>query len=133
MTSADLAQNLTQFRAQAGQGRFGDDGDVTPGRREDDITKSKITLRDGLLLIVGAASMWGVQVGTQWGLRSEIREFIAEQRGTNAAQQATINEWRSETKLNREKQEAADNELSELKGFLAGIGIKGIPPKRKGQ
>jgi hypothetical protein len=109
---------------------------MTPpqGRRLGDISTSKITLRDGLLIVIGACSMYGVQLGAQWGLRSDIRDlktavdgYQRQQGETNTVIQRQIDDWRQETKLNRVNIENTDRAVSELKGLLIGAGIKGVP------
>ena len=82
--------------------------------------------------------MWGVQVATQAGLRSDIRDFgtrqesyQAQQNALNSSFQQQINEWRSETKLNRERDSDRQREIAELKGLLTGIGIVKEPKEER--
>ncbi len=103
---------------------------VTPQRRSDDITTRKLSLRDAVFIALGVAGMWGVQVATQYGIRSDVRDlktsfdaYVQQQSSTNISMQQQINEWRSETKLNRERSVEQDKALSELRGFLVGSGI----------
>ena len=109
---------------------------VTPGRRQDDAAKFRLTIRDVILLLAGCLGMYGAQIGVQWGMRSDIRDlktsfdgYVQQQSSTNTALQQQINEWRAETKLNRERSVEQDKALSELRGFLVGSGIIKGPGK----
>jgi hypothetical protein len=120
--------------AHIGRGGLWPYGLVTPGRRDDDASKLRLTVRDGLLLLAGCLGMYGAQVGVQWGMRSDIRDlktsfdnYQQRQDGTNGELQRQINEWRGETKLNRENNATTDKAVAELKGILLGAGIKGVP------
>ena len=105
---------------------------VTPQhqRADDFITKSRLTLRDFVVAAIAIASMWGLQVATQYGMRSDIRDwgtkfdaYVQQQNAITASLQGQINEWRAETKLNRERTSDQDKALSELRGFLVGAGL----------
>jgi len=102
---------------------------VTPTRTED-ASKFRITVREVLFLVVGAASMWGAQVATQSRIQSAIDNlgtrfdgYIQTQMATNTELQRQIDEWRAETKLNRERDSDRQRELAEVKGLLTGLGI----------
>lgn len=109
-------------------------GNVTTQRLSEDFTtKNKITLRDGVLILLGAMGMYGTQLATQYGMRSDIRDFgtkfdsyVSRQMETNSTVQRQIDEWRGQTKLNTVDIGNARSELSELKGMLLGAGIKGV-------
>jgi hypothetical protein len=104
---------------------------MTPHQRADDFTtKSRITLRDAVFVAMGIAGMWGAQLATQYGMRSDVRDlgtkfdgFVQQQNATTASLQTQINEWRAETKLNRERSSDQERALSELRGFLVGAGL----------
>ena len=122
-------------------------GWMTPSRSDehnrrstdpDDATRSRVTIRDAVFVALGVAGMWGVQVATQAGLRSDIRDFgtrqesyQAQQNALNSSFQQQINEWRSETKLNRERDSDRQREIAELKGLLTGIGIVKEPKEER--
>lgn len=104
---------------------------VSPGQRSEDFTtKSRITLRDVVLILVGCLGMYGTQLATQYGMRSDVRDlgtkfdaYVQQQNATTASLQTQINEWRAETKLNRERSSDQERALSELRGFLVGAGL----------
>ncbi len=105
--------------------------DVTPHQRADDFTtKSRINLRDVVFVTLGIAGMWGAQLATQYGMRSDVRDlgtkfdaYVQQQNASTLSLQTQINEWRAETKLNRERSTDQDKALSELRGFLIGAGL----------
>ena len=106
---------------------------VSPGRRQDDASRFKLTLRDVVLLLVGVVGMYGAQLGAQWGLRSDIRDlktsfdaYQQQQGNKNTEMQRQIDEWRQETKLNGVYVKEMETKLAELKGILVGAGVKGI-------
>src|SRR5262245_55217150 len=99
---------------------------VTP-TRVDDASKFKLTLRDVLVLLIGSIGMYGAQLATQYGIRSDIRDlttsvqaYQTQQREKNEVMQRQIDEWRSETKLNRVNIDENQRALAELKGILLG-------------
>lgn len=115
-----------------GRGVLASYANVTPQhqRADDFITKSRLTLRDFVVAAIAIASMWGLQVATQYGMRSDIRDwgtkfdaYVQQQNAITASLQGQINEWRAETKLNRERTSDQDKALSELRGFLVGAGL----------
>jgi hypothetical protein len=123
-----------QERPAWGRGVLAKNDRMTPGRRLDDASKFKLTLRDAMLLLVGCLGMYGAQVANQWGMRSDIRDlktafdsYQQRQTETNSVLQRQIDEWRAETKLNRVNISNNENAVAELKGILLGAGIKGIP------
>jgi hypothetical protein len=106
---------------------------MTPIRADDFTTKNMITLRDGVLILLGALGMYGTQLATQYGMRSDLRDLLTrlenyqvQQNDTNSSLQRQIDEWPAETKLNRVNLENADKATAELKGMLLGAGIKGV-------
>ncbi len=102
-----------------------------PGRRLSDADrKFTLTFRDALALLVGCLGMFALQLGAQYGLRSDIRDlkttfesYQQKQNETNSMLQRQIDEWRVETKLNRERDGDRQREVAEVKGLLTGIGI----------
>ena len=111
---------------------------VTPSSSpRDDASKFKLSLRDVLLLLCGSLAMYGVQLATQYGMRSDIRNlgtqlesYQVEQMKVYDTVQRQLDEWEKETKLNRINIENTERSLSELRGILLGAGIKGIVPER---
>ncbi len=107
---------------------------VTPsGRRSDDLSKFKLTLRDVLLLLIGCAGMFGAQVARDFGMRSDMRNLlttfdlaVAAQNKTNTEIQRQIDQWRQMTNLNAVNISNIEREVAELKGILMGAGIKGV-------
>lgn len=106
---------------------------IVPERRVDDVSKSRLTVRDVILLLAGSLAMYGAQIGVQWGMRSDIRDlrtafdgYVRQQTSTNEILQRQIDEWRSETRLNRVNIENNDKALAELRGMLVGAGVKGV-------
>ncbi len=106
---------------------------VTPQRSEDFTTRNKITLRDAILLAIGAATMWGTQLAGQWktqslldNLGTKFESYQLKQVETVNDLQRQIDEWRQETKLNRVNTAETNKELSELKGILLGSGFRGV-------
>lgn len=104
---------------------------MTPAR--DDATKSKVTLRDAVFIALGVAGMWGIQVATQsktqaaietWG--TKVDGYIATQANTNTELQRQIDEARRSATLALVNDAETAKQLAELKGFLAGAGIKGV-------
>ncbi len=113
-----------------GRGVLASYGDVTPsptpGRRDYDLTLSRLTLRDAILIALGVAGMWGVQLATQYGMRSDIRDL-----GTkfeNVRQDAASARQLANLAIVNDAQTA--KELAELKGFLAGAGIRALETKK---
>jgi hypothetical protein len=146
--STGLQENMDQNRATAEHTRHGPPEkeyprrveafwrpcDVSTGRRTGDASKYWLTLRDILLLFVGILGMYGAQLAAQYGRRTDIRDlktslvgYPQRQASTNDSLQRQIDEWRTETKLNRVNIDNNDARLAELKGILLGAGIKGIP------
>jgi hypothetical protein len=132
--TADHEHPSNDDRSPWSRGVLASYGRMTPGRRTDDASRFKLTLRDAMLLLVGCLGMYGAQVANQWGMRSDIRDlktafdsYQQRQTETNSVLQRQIDEWRAETKLNRVNISNNENAVSELKGILLGAGIKGIP------
>lgn len=126
----DVATFSAPADARLARGVLASYGLVTPTRAEDFSTKSKITLRDVVLILVGCLGMYGTQLATQYGMRSDVRDlgtkfdaYVQQQNATVASLQTQINEWRAETKLNRERSSDQERALSELRGFLVGAGL----------
>lgn len=117
-----------QERPAWGRGGLPKNDSVTP-RSSDDVTRSKITVRDGALVLIGALSMFGVQLGTQWGMRSDIRDLATATRETSTHLQYQIDENRRSQASNQIRLEEQAKELAQLKGILIGAGIKGIDGK----
>ena len=112
-------------------------GPVTPVK--DDATKFKITLRDFIVGVLGAAGMWGMQIATQYGMRSDIRDlgtkfesYQKTQMTTNDDLQRQIDEARRTAAGARVAADDATVSLAELKGILIGAGIKNIPLSKLG-
>ncbi len=133
LSTAELTQDE---RASWRRGVLASYGNVTAQRADDFTTKNKITLRDGVLILLGAMGMYGTQLATQYGMRSDIRDFgtklenVQQQEASAISTlQTQINEWRTETKLNRERDSDRMREIAELKGLLTGIGILKEPRK----
>lgn len=83
-----------------------------------------------MLILIGSLGMYGTQLATQYGMRSDIRDigtkfdaYVQQQNANMASMQTQINEWRAETKLNRERSSDQERALSELRGFLVGAGL----------
>jgi hypothetical protein len=98
-----------------------------------DASKLTVTLRDVILVLAGCMAMYGAQLATQWGIRSDIRDIVTRldevkenQAVADRSLQTQIDEWRGETKLNRVNIENTQKELSELKGLIIGAGVKGV-------
>ena len=110
---------------------------VTPSRT-DDASKFKLTVRDVLLLLAGCVAMYGAQLATQYGMRSDIRDlgtkfenFQMKQGEVNESLRREIDEWRRETKLARVENAETARALSELRGILIGSGIKNVDKMTK--
>lgn len=104
--------------------------DVVTPRASDDVSRFRLSLRDGLALLVGCAAMYGAQVARDSGLRSDIRNLqtsfeaaVSAQQRTNESLQQQINEWRSYSKLAYEKASEASNQNSRIEGILLGSGV----------
>ncbi len=102
--------------------------DVTPTRRDTDITKTRqLSFRDGIMLAIGVASMWGLQVATQKDIRSDIRDLGTKFEVSQQLMQRQIDEIRKQSSMNEVQERTTALEMSELKGFLIGSGMKGVP------
>jgi hypothetical protein len=106
---------------------------MTP-RASDDASKFKLSVRDVLILLAGGLAMYGAQLGVQWRTQAAIEQlgtkfdgYVQKQENTNAALQRQIDEWRAETKLNRERMNDTERTLAEIKGVLTGSAMKGAP------
>src|SRR5579872_453553 len=107
----------------------------TAGRREDDATRMRITVRDFLIAVIGAATMWGIQIATQWRLQSGIDQLSIKITGYQDKQDAAntefrrqIDEVRRAANMGIEKGSEAAVEAARLQGMLLGAGIiKGAP------
>jgi hypothetical protein len=110
---------------------------VTPpaGRRDTDLTKTRMfSLRDFVLIVGGACGMYGLQISTQWGMRSDIRDlktsvdgYQRQQGETNIVIQRQVDEARRQAALAIVNDAQTALKLAELKGFLEGSGLKGLP------
>jgi hypothetical protein len=119
-----------------GRGVLASYGDVTrpvDGRRTSDISKSRLTVRDVILLVVGAASMWGTQVATQWRTQSAIDTlgtkfdgYVQKQSEANIEFQRQLDEVRKTANLGVVTANSAEKEAARLEGILLGAGIKGV-------
>ena len=104
-------------------------------RRAGDLTRTKtLSMRDAIFLALGVATMWGVQVATQSKTQSAIENlgtkldgFVLKQTEHDIEMQRQIDEARRTANLAIVNDANTAKELSELKGFLAGAGIKGAP------
>ena len=124
--------------AHVGREGFWAHGLVTPvgGRRDDDAAKFRLTIRDVVLLLAGCLAMYGAQIGVQWGMRSDIRDlktafegYQQKQNDTNGSLQRQIDETRRQANLAIVNNAETAKELSELRGYLEGAGIKRGRPK----
>jgi len=105
----------------------------------DDVARFKLSLRDVVVLVVGAAGMWGVQIATQYGMRSDIRDLSTEFRNYQRQQmdengwlQSQIDDRRREAAAAKIDAQEALGDVKELRGFLAGVGVKNIPGAKTG-
>lgn len=108
---------------------------TTRSKDIDDMSKFKLTIRDAVALLIGIAGMWGTQVATQSGMRSDIRDlgtkfenYQSYQNGRNTYVDLQLDDIRKDVKMNREKVEDVGKSFSEMKGILLGAGIKGVKP-----
>jgi len=104
---------------------------MTPSRADDVVSKSRVTLRDGIVAAIAIAGMWGVQVGTQGGLRSDIRDLKTsfdlaqgQQVKTNSDLQRQIDEVRKTANLAIVNDAETSKDLATLRGYLEGLGVK---------
>lgn len=132
MLSADVAQNVNEFTAPGRGEAFWRNHDVTTGRRTSDITKSRLTLRDVVLIVFGAAGMWGTQVATQWRTQSAIDTlgtkfdgYVQKQTEANVEFRRELDEVRKTANLGVVTANNAAKEAARLEGILLGAGIKG--------
>lgn len=129
--SADQSDKGMRTERRGVLALYGHVSPTNPGRRStDDATRLKLNARDALLLLVGCLGMYGVQLGTQYGLRSDIRDLktsfdaaISQQGTTNVSVQRQIDEWRAYSKLAYEKAVENNDKISELKGIMVGAGV----------
>lgn len=98
---------------------------------DDVVSKSRVTLRDGIVAAIAIAGMWGVQVGTQGGLRSDIRDLKtsfdaaqSHQVETNASLQRQIDDIRKAANLAIVSDADTSKDLASLRGYLEGLGVK---------
>lgn len=104
---------------------------VTTGRRTEDFVKTRLTVRDVFILLVGATGMWGTQVATQSKTQASI-ELLAEkvdsyqrkQTEAVAMLQRQIDDNRRQLEMDILTEAQTAKELAELKGFLSGAGVK---------
>ena len=103
---------------------------MTPSRG-DDIQRFKVTLRDGIVAAGAVAAMWGTQVATQTGMRSDIRDLKTsfdlaqgQQVKTNGDLQRQIDEIRRTANLAIVSDGETSKDLATLRGYLEGLGIK---------
>jgi len=78
--------------------------------------------------------MYGAQIGVQWGMRSDIRDlktsltaYVSQQTATNDSLQRQIDAARVNANLAIVNDAQTALKLAELKGFLEGSGLKGLP------
>lgn len=117
-----------------GEGLWSDE-EVTPvredlGRRAMDA--SKLTFPLQLVVVIVAAFMTASAVvwmdrASQQELRSDVREIKAGMESFTRYQNSMTEDLRREQALQKVRLEETRNALAELKGFLAGSGIKGLP------
>ena len=111
-----------------GRGVLASYGDVTPARA--DASKLTFPLQLVIIIVGGVvATVGGFWVATST-MRSDLRDikttmesYQQQQRQELGTLQTQINEWRTETKLNRERDSDRMKEIAELKGLLTGLGI----------
>lgn len=103
---------------------------MTPSRA-DDVSRFKVTLRDGIVAAGAVAAMWGTQVATQGGMRSDIRDLKtsfdaaqSRQVETNGSLQRQIDEVRKTASLALVNDAVTSTNLATLRGYLEGLGIK---------
>ncbi len=109
-------------------------GTVTPAKTEGfKITLGGFTLRDALWLLGGCIAMIVAQVVAQSGIRSDIRDIgtkfeLSQQRqqSTNLELQRQLEDARRMANLALVNDADTAKALAELRGFLAGSGIKGV-------
>lgn len=108
---------------------------VTPARSDGGfkITLGGFTLRDGLWLLGGCIAMLVAQIGAQSGIRSDIRDLATQfanaqqqQQRTDSELQRQLDDARRAANLAIINDAQTAKDLAELKGFLAGAGIKGV-------
>lgn len=107
-------------------------GPVTNGRRDYDFPRLKVTIRDAVIAGLTVAGMWGLQIATQSKTQGAIETlvvkvdgYMATQATTNMELQRQIDDTRRTANLALVNDAQTAKELAELKGFLAGSGVKG--------
>ncbi len=97
----------------------------------DTVKQSRVTLRDGIVAAIAIAGMWGAQVATQGGLRSDIRDLKtsfdaaqSRQVETNGSLQRQIDEVRKTASLALVNDAETSKNLAALRGYLEGLGVK---------
>lgn len=117
-------------RADERRGVLASYGDVTP-----QLTKSSVTIRDGIVAAVAIASMWGMQVATQYGLKSDVRDLLTKleayqrsQENTNSSVQREIDDLARKEALDGVRLEETRVIIAEIKGFMTASGMK-VPEK----
>jgi hypothetical protein len=100
-------------------------------RRGADVSRSWVTLRDGIVAAASVAAMWGTQVATQAGMRSDLRDLKtsfdavrAQQVDTNGILQRQIDEVRKTANLALVNDAETSTDLATLRGYLEGLGVK---------
>ena len=102
-------------------------------RATDDISRLRVTLRDVVILLAGAGAMFAAQTSRDRGLQAGIdnlttlvQGYERQQVETDSALQRQIDQARQQAALAIVNDANTAKELSELKGFLEGAGIKRV-------
>lgn len=82
-------------------------------------------------IAIGIASMWGMQLATQYGMKSDLRDLLTtfnaykvNQDGLNSSLQRQIDDNRRQANLAIVNDANTAKELAALQGYLEGMGIK---------
>jgi hypothetical protein len=119
---------------ESARGVLASSGDVTPARRSEDLTRSKITLRDAIVAALAIAGMWGLQVATQERaaartqasietLSTKFDGYVQKQTEANAEFQRQLDEVRKQANLGVAYGIEAKTEAARLGGIMTGTGI----------